>query len=190
MGSIPARLRSYAARSTPRISQAGRGECGKRNATHARHCISQGHLSASLILLAAGTSPAWVLSASIARTDVRFTPESRHQLRSPFCARSKQGAAYSSTSSALESNFSCLFARRAAAGGAGAGEPDSSAASADKLPRQVPARPMAELARGRSATSHHRYGYRSRCHSEPEGGRGRVAKFAKFGTASALPPLH
>src|SRR5262249_26638756 len=110
--------------------------------------------------------------------NVRFVPEA------------DMGTAYSITSSALESNFSCLFARRVAAGESGADDSDSSAASAYKLRRRAPARPIAEGARGRSATIHHRYCYRSRCHPEPGSGRGRVAKLAKFGSASALPPLY
>ena len=66
-----------------------------------------------------------------ARPDVRFV-------------KADISTAYSITSSALESNFSCLFAHRVAAGPTGAGDPDSSAASADKLRRRAPARPMAE----------------------------------------------
>src|SRR5262249_44931465 len=59
--------------------------------------------------------------------DVRYVP------------KADMGTAYSITSSALESNFSCLFARRVAAGESGADDSDSSAASAYKLRRRAPA---------------------------------------------------
>jgi hypothetical protein len=61
-----------------------------------------------------------------------------------FVPKEDMSTAYLITLSALESSFSCLFARRVAAGPTGAGDLDSSAASADKLRRRAPAHPMAE----------------------------------------------
>jgi hypothetical protein len=90
--------------------------------------------------------PAWLVRR---RGDVRRRRSPGPQLpasnRHPSSACSiVAGRNCSSTSSALESNFSCFFARRVAAAAPGAGEPDSSAASADKLRRRAPARPTAE----------------------------------------------